>query len=283
LPCRVRACHVHAPLVLLCEDLTPQGMWCRQLGFAMCVHGGSLEDGSHHGDFCLRVPPHHSPTAAHCRTYGATGGLVNATCTGRCVDGVLCEPHSVSATGVPCPTGVYVVRGVTHLHDKVSVEEQQPTTYMKRRQRAYMPDCVHHVSFPCPSGRYNSATGASDVMVSEMRSFLLAAPVRCDDLDLQLFDTQGWGRLCDKTHWRCTRAARHHHPSSLSPSYSPSHVRLHSHWDKCVPTLFFCSPVPCAPRARSIPTMGRLPLLPVVPVRTVRARTLDLPCAGLAC
>jgi hypothetical protein len=43
-------------------------------------------------------------------TYGAVQGLTNATCSGRCMDGVLCESQSVDITGVPCPEGSYCLQ-----------------------------------------------------------------------------------------------------------------------------------------------------------------------------
>jgi hypothetical protein len=67
------------------------------------------------------------------RFYGATSGLSQATCSGRCSDGVLCEPQSTSPTGVPCPPG-YV--------------------------------CQQGIAFPCPSGTYNPVPGGVNATTS---------------------------------------------------------------------------------------------------------------------
>jgi hypothetical protein len=62
------------------------------------------------------------------RFYGAVSGLTNASCSGRCEDGALCEPGSTQSTGVPCPTGSW---------------------------------CTQGIAVPCPAGTYNGGMGAS--------------------------------------------------------------------------------------------------------------------------
>ncbi len=62
-------------------------------------------------------------------SFGSTEGLSSASCDGTCVDGAQCGPRSTSPEGVPCPAGFTCMRGV---------------------------------ATPCPAGRYNNATGASD-------------------------------------------------------------------------------------------------------------------------
>ncbi len=65
--------------------------------------------------------------------FGGTQGLTNASCSGRCADGALCEPRSVSPTSVPCPAGSVCLKGV---------------------------------AFPCPRGTYNPVMGASKASAS---------------------------------------------------------------------------------------------------------------------
>jgi hypothetical protein len=66
-------------------------------------------------------------------TYGAIAGLSTDFCSGRCIDGALCEPQSVSPNGQPCHEG-YV--------------------------------CVQGIPQACPTGTYNPTQGASNLQVA---------------------------------------------------------------------------------------------------------------------
>jgi hypothetical protein len=80
-------------------------------------------------------------------TFGDSPGLSNASCSGRCVNGVFCDTRSTSALGIPCPPGSYCVQGVP--------VACPAGTFLTATGAASAAACT-----PCPSNTYGTALGA---------------------------------------------------------------------------------------------------------------------------
>jgi hypothetical protein len=80
--------------------------------------------------------------------YGDTPGLTNATCTGTCADGVLCNAQTASAAGRACPTGQYCVAGLA--------QACPSGTYNPTPGAVNVSQCLL-----CPARTFNAGTGSS--------------------------------------------------------------------------------------------------------------------------
>lgn len=97
-------------------------------------------------------------------TFGDMDGQTNSTCSGDCLDGVVCEAGSTSSLGRPCPVGQYCVTGVAY--------PCPSGTYNSRVGAANSSECT-----PCPPGRFNNKTGAWDAAMC-----LLCSPLEGSDV-----------------------------------------------------------------------------------------------------
>ncbi len=80
--------------------------------------------------------------------YGNTTGLTTPACSGRCLDGVLCEPGETSPDGQRCPPGAFCLAGVS--------VECPAGTYNNDSGAKSMADCLL-----CPAGKYGGLMGMS--------------------------------------------------------------------------------------------------------------------------
>ncbi len=83
-------------------------------------------------------------------TFGAVEGLSNASCSGRCRDGVACMPRSTSASGLACPAGYFCVQGVPM---PCPVGTYQPS----------LGQYLFSACLPCPAGTYNAGNGSTSL------------------------------------------------------------------------------------------------------------------------
>ncbi len=82
--------------------------------------------------------------------FGNQLALTNATCSGRCGDGVLCAARTASAAGVPCPAGSYCVQGLA--------VPCPAGTYNVNTSASVASSCIG-----CPAGKYSLQSGASHI------------------------------------------------------------------------------------------------------------------------
>jgi hypothetical protein len=82
-------------------------------------------------------------------SFGNVSGLTNATCSGRCGDGVLCANQSTAAVGVPCPTGSFCVAGLQYPCPAGTFNPSRGATNATAQ-------CL-----PCPADTYNPSLGSS--------------------------------------------------------------------------------------------------------------------------
>jgi hypothetical protein len=108
------------------------------------------------GRWCVEGVARDCPSGS----YGGSQGLSNSSCSGRCDDGVQCDPGSTTARGVPCPAGMYCIQGLPYACP--------PGTYNQREGAKSVDECL-----PCPSSTYNPSPGAS----------ALSSCLRCDPFE----------------------------------------------------------------------------------------------------
>jgi hypothetical protein len=81
-------------------------------------------------------------------TYGSTPGLNHFSCSGPCGDGVQCDAHTTSPSGLPCQAGQYCVQGLSMACP--------PGTFSATVGATNSSACIQ-----CTAGRFSNATGAT--------------------------------------------------------------------------------------------------------------------------